>query len=75
MFIHEAIRAISNPTTCIMRESWKRLSKEPCGGVKIQPTNSPDGCIVRSDAEPFCRSGWKPTADDLTADDWVLVRL
>jgi hypothetical protein len=57
----------------ITRKKWIRLSPAPDGGIRIQPTNSPDGCIVISDVEHGMRHGWQPTAEDLTADDWEIV--
>lgn len=75
MLIHEAIKATDAARPCITRKSWARLSKEPSGGIKVQPTNSPDGCIIESDVDKKNRRSWKPTAEDLTADDWEPVRL
>ncbi len=78
MFIHEAVQAARNTggaTPCITRKSWARWSKKLGGGVKIQPTDSPDGCIVESDAGDNKRRSWVPSALDLMADDWVPIRL
>ena len=75
MYIHEAIMATNIKYPCIARETWARLSLTPCGGIKIQPTNSPDGCILISDARGGLLHGWQPTAADLIADDWKVVTL
>lgn len=74
MYIHEAIQATTISKSCITRKSWSRLSKDPHGGVKIQPTNSPDCCIVESDVSKGIFRIWQPTAADLVADDWEVVR-
>ena len=73
VFIHEALAAVSLEARkpYIRRSSWRRLSNSPMAlGIRIQPTNSPDGCIVESDVETETRRRWNPTADDLMADDW-----
>lgn len=75
MYIHEAIQATTLQKPCIARESWFRFSSKPTGGVTIQPTDSPDGCIVESDVLEGVRRIWQPTAADLVADDWKTVRL
>ena len=76
MYIHEAIQAMTMEKPCIARRSWGRWNKGlPSSGVRIQPTNSPDCCIIESDAASFHLRGWQPTKDDLVADDWEPVRL
>lgn len=74
MHIHEAIAATTRQEPFITRKAWEYITSKPCAcAIKIQPTNSPDGCIVESvnSAIPIC--GWQPTAEDLTADDWYSV--
>ena len=76
MYIHEAIMATNIKYPCITREAWARLSLVPYSdGIKLQPTNSPDGCILISDARGGLIHGWQPTAADLIADDWKIARL
>lgn len=75
VYIHEAIQATTAKLPCVTRRRWDRLSKEPMGGIKIQPTNSPDGCIIESDVNKGIRRIWQPTTADLVADDWEPVRL
>lgn len=75
MFIHEAINATTVRQPCIARRAWNRFSKTPGSGVKIQPTNSPDGCIIESDVDRKTRRSWQPTAGDLVAEDWEPVGL
>lgn len=74
MYIHEAIQSVTPNTPYISRASWVRLSPAPFGGIKLQPTDSPDGCIVISDVNDGRRRGWQPTTADLIADDWRPVR-
>lgn len=62
-------------TPYIRRKSWARWGNDACIGIKLQPTNSPDGCIIESDVEKNNRRSWKPTAEDLVADDWEPVGL
>lgn len=75
MYIHEAISKISYKTPFITRKSWQRITDRPCpASVKIQPSNSPDCCIVFSVSMQRPSPRWNPTADDLTASDWELTR-
>lgn len=54
-------------------------AKEPVSDIysAIRPTNSYDTCrliLMRAGrAERACR-WWNPTADDLMADDWIVIR-
>lgn len=80
MHIHEAIAARDEKRRCIVRECWKEPTRYVradkvifSSPVKIKPTTSPDRCIVLSDVSGQT-AGWQPTADDLTADDWIVVR-
>ena len=76
MYIHEALQQLTIEKPYIRRQSWARWSNEfPGRGVCIQPTNSPDGCIVESDVDKGDRRRWNPTADDLIADDWEVTDL
>lgn len=73
MYIHEAIKARTEIKPFITREKWCYRTGQPCkAAVKIQPTDSPDGCVVRSVTGRDCPR-WQPTTDDLTADDWKTV--
>lgn len=75
MYIYEAIKSTTPQTPYITRKSWCYLTDRPCpAAVKILPTNSPDGCVVKSVSADKSRRGWQPSADDLTASDWVLVK-
>ena len=75
MYIHEAVKELTVKKPYITRKSWARWSRELHGGIKLQPTNSPDGCIIESDVDKKNRRSWNPTAEDLAADDWIAVGL
>lgn len=71
MYIHEAIAATTPQKPYITREAWERITSKPCASaVKIQPTNSPDCCIIESIFNANHCVRWHPTASDLLADDW-----
>ena len=75
MYIHEAIEATTIKKPYIRRRSWDYETTEPRIAVKIQPTNSPDGCVIVSVTNKNPRCGWQPAARDLVADDWEPVGL
>lgn len=72
MNIVEAVKATTLQRPYITRKAWNRVTPNPCdAAVKIQPTDSPDRCIlisVSSRDRP-----WHPGTADLIADDWELV--
>lgn len=72
MYINQAIEKANKRNKGITREAWMP------GGVKILPTNLSIGMVVipyrsfengRSNITPR----WEPSADDLTADDWIAL--
>lgn len=69
MFIHEAIASRTAEASFITREKWR--NEWEVAEIKIQPTNSPDCCIVVSKVNRSPYRGWQPTADDLMAEDWI----
>lgn len=74
MNICEAVKARTNEYPYIARASWNYPTSVWCNAViKIMPTNTPDCCIIESITNNTPRPGWMPTAEDLTADDWVLI--
>ncbi len=74
MFIHEAVLARSATKPFIRRRAWGYLTDRPESAVvKIQPTNTPDCCIIMSAIRKEPCRGWQPTAEDLVADDWEPV--
>ena len=74
MYIHEAVATALERNACIMRKSWNHVTSKPCdAAIKIWPTNTPDGCIVESVTINNLYSGWKPRAEDVTANDWITL--
>lgn len=75
MNIYQAVAAASKKTPFITRAAWRGvITDEPVSGaIKIQPTNTPSGCIVHDEATKIIRPGWQPRAEDLAADDWSVV--
>lgn len=76
MYIHEAVKAALGENKMIIRTSAKEPESEIYSAIR--PTNSYDTCLVvtkKCSAEVVgaCR-WWNPTADDLMADDWIVVK-
>ena len=68
MDIHEAVLVAMSMRKCIRRHGppiWKKC--------KIEPTDSDEGCLIHSDYSKAPCPRWQPTAEDLMADDWMLV--
>lgn len=65
MTIIEAIKSTTENRPSITRTAWAEMQ------VKIRPTNTPDCCIISSLSGSNPRRGWQPTAEDLTAEDWI----
>jgi len=72
VYIHEAILARTADKPYIKREKWDDMFGVR-RGVKLFPTDSPDGIIVDSRAARAPCRGWQPTAEDLVADDWTVT--
>lgn len=68
MNICEATKMALKGSGLITRENefWKER-------IEIEPTNSPDCCVLHgTDRNP--RRGWQPNAEDLTAEDWIVLQ-
>lgn len=65
MTIIEAIKSTTENRPSITRTAWAEMQ------LKIRPTNTPDCCIISSLSGSNPRRGWQPTAEDLTAEDWI----
>lgn len=65
MTIIEAIKSTTENRPSITRTAWGEMQ------VKIRPTNTPDCCIISSLSGSNPSRGWQPTAEDLTAEDWI----
>lgn len=72
MYIHEAINARTENQPHITRGKWLDKLGEWVS-PRIIPTNSPDGMVYESRAQKEPRRGWQPTAEDLTAKDWITI--
>ena len=76
MYIHEAINARTAQKPFITRKARSCLTDNPCSAaIKIQPTNSPGGCILHSEFIVNQQPCWPPRLEDLIADDWEPVGL
>ena len=75
MYIHEAAAATSKSKPFITRRAWRNivLSEAHRTAIKIQPTDTPVGCIIESAAIKGPRAGWQPRAEDLMAEDGEIV--
>lgn len=74
MNIHEAMKARTEQRPFLTRGAWGGLIlNEPHSQVHIQPTNTPDCCIVFSPIQKSPRRGWEPAAEDLLAEDWEVT--
>lgn len=75
MYIHEAVRMAMEENNLIIRSSAK--IEESTRYAAIKPTNTYDTCVLVVIADKkqkeACRC-WNPTADDLMADDWTVLR-
>lgn len=68
MYLHEAVKRAGKTGKYIVRKS---TYNEHCG-YKLMPTNTGDNCIVVP-VKGLPTRGWQPNADDLAADDWMLI--
>lgn len=75
MNIQEAIAATSKIKPFITRRAWRGVvtNESHKTAIKVQPTDTPDGCIIESAATKSLRPGWQPRAEDLMANDWESV--
>ena len=64
MHIHDAV-------TLAYRDHLSMRRKTFPEGLHIFPTNGDACCIILSDGGRIAPR-WNPTADDLTADDWIV---
>lgn len=75
MHINEAVKQALEVGGEIYRES----AKLDCSDIyaTIKPTNSYDTCILIVKAKKSDKRSsrnWNPTADDLIADDWQVIK-
>lgn len=67
MLIHEAVRKAIETNNYITREALKKYIP-----LWIKPTNTAFACIVGGNGKTAVPR-WSPTAEDLTATDWLVV--
>lgn len=65
MYIHEAVMKANRIDGYIARLEWM-------GDIMVKPTDTDSCCIIESNINPPSR-GWQPFAEDLIADDWVVI--
>lgn len=65
MYIHEVVDIAYKRTSYIRRRSFPE-------GIRIIPTNDEACCIVLTESG-LIAPRWNPTAEDLTADDWIVT--
>lgn len=59
MRLHEALAERSRKEPYLTRAKWLYVTDHPATcAVKLNPTNSPDGCIVISETKEALRGGW-----------------
>lgn len=71
MNIHEAMSERTRQRPFLTRRAWKKvLFVEGDTPVYIQPTDTPECCLVYGPSQKGPRRGWQPTETDLVATDW-----
>ncbi len=75
MYIHEAVREAMRDNALIIRTSARETKSDIYSAIR--PTNSYDTCLLvvmkGEKIDRACR-WWNPTADDLIADDWTVIK-
>lgn len=67
MLLKKAVEIALQCKNCyITRKSWKK-------DIYILPTNSIDCCVLMSDNQQSAPR-WNPYADDLIANDWIVIK-
>ena len=72
MYIHEAVKAAMKERGMISRET-----KKEDVSYRIRPTNSYGACqivTIQDNGTQKIACRWNPTADDLMADDWAVIK-
>ncbi|MEN3132541.1 Thoeris anti-defense Tad2 family protein [Bacillus albus] len=72
MNIQEATTLAMKQGRYIMREDWQKFQ------AKVKPTNTSEHCILnpfdnKCIGAPAPRRGWQPIAEDLVANDWIVI--
>lgn len=75
MNIFEAIKARTREQPFITREAWEKvILSNGESSIYIQPTDTPEGCLLYGPSKRGPRGGWTPAEGDLIAQDWKPVR-
>ena len=80
MTITEALKARGKENGYfVTRASWNANYVHRTTGlmgppVYLVPTSSPDGIMIQSWYEDHPCRRWQPTAEDLMAEDWIVVK-
>ena len=75
MYIHEAVKKALEENGLIIRSSAKETKSDIYSAIR--PSNSYDTCkliVMRGDKAAGACRWWNPTADDLMADDWNVIK-
>lgn len=75
MYINEAVKEAIKRDAVISRKSAQRKLTNVYAVIK--PTNTYDTCLLimcRKGKEVESAGMWNPTADDLIADDWQVLK-
>lgn len=74
MNIYEAVQACSVRHPFMTRSAWLKLvGSEMENSVKIQPTDTPEGCLFYGLSQKAPIPGWQPRKEDLLATDWIVI--
>lgn len=74
MNIYEAVQACSVRHPFMTRSAWLKLVvSEMEDSVKIQPTDTPEGCLFYGLSQKAPIPGWQPRKEDLLATDWIVI--
>ena len=74
MNIYEAVKACSVKYPFMTRDAWRKVvSTKIEDSVKIQPTETPEGCLFYGLSQKAPIPGWQPRKEDLLATDWMVV--
>ena len=74
MNIAEAMRARTKEKPFLSRAKWRIILLDcPYRPIFIQPTNTPEFCLLYGPSQKAPQRGWQPTAEDLMAEDWEVI--
>lgn len=74
MNIYEAVQECSVRHPFMTRSAWLKLvGSKMEDSVKIQPTDTPEGCLFYGLSQKAPIPGWQPRKEDLLATDWIVI--